>query len=48
MSEMSLSENENLEGIIERTKISGREITVERGIFPRTKKKAPLLRAVLV
>ncbi|HXH69807.1 MAG TPA: hypothetical protein VNI60_05605 [Pyrinomonadaceae bacterium] len=45
---MSSSKNENVERIVWRTKISGGKITNEREIFPRTKKKAPVLRTVLV
>jgi hypothetical protein len=48
MSEMSSRTNENVGRFDRRTKISGENITGKREIFPKAKKKASLLRAMLV
>jgi hypothetical protein len=45
---MSSSKNENMGRINGGTKISDGKIAGERGIFSQAKKKAPLLRAMLV
>ncbi|MDQ3374024.1 MAG: hypothetical protein M3521_09095 [Acidobacteriota bacterium] len=45
---MSFPKNEKLGRIVGRAKILDRKAAAQRGIFAQTKKKAPLLRAMLV